>query len=123
MPRKIASKIIWPVVTHPAIRTRTSKWDETDINLDIFHVEHLQTLQLKITLLFLGIYMPEEGTQKAVAVKRLNEMNQNQLKIFEREANNMRELDHHCIVRLIGIAPQPPTMVLELVCLGKAILI
>ena len=62
--------------------------------------------------------MSEEGNQKAVAVKRLNEMNQHQVKIFEREANNMRELDHHCIVRLIGIAPEPPTMVLELVCLG-----
>ena len=89
----------------------------------IFHVDHLQTFAIKDYTFFLGIYMPEEGTQKAVAVKRLNEMNQNQLKIFEREANNMRELDHHCIVRLIGIAPQPPTMVLELVCLGKAILI
>ena len=66
--------------------------------------------------------MPEEGEQKAVAVKRLNEMNQSQMKIFEREANNMKELNHHCIVRLIGIAPDPPTMVLELVCLGKMLL-
>ena len=66
-----------------------------------------------------GIYMPEEGEAKAVAVKRLNDMNETQIKIFEREANNMSELYHHCIVRLIGIARDPPTMVLELVCLGK----
>ena len=66
--------------------------------------------------------MPEEGEKKAVAVKRLNEMNQHQMKIFEREANNMKELNHHCIVQLIGIAPDPPTMVLELVALGEMIL-
>ena len=71
---------------------------------------------------YIGIYMPEEGEKKAVAVKRLNEMNQHQMKIFEREANNMKELNHHCIVRLIGIAPDPPTMVLELVALGEILL-
>lgn len=69
---------------------------------------------------FKGIYMPAEGKRQNVAVKRLNaDLDGQKRKLFEREAGNMMQLDHHCIVQLIGISQEPPTMVLELVPLGS----
>ena len=42
--------------------------------------------------------MPEEGEKKAVAVKRLNEMNQHQMKIFE---DGSRKNQNKFIMQLI----------------------
>ena len=70
-------------------------------------------------IVYKGVYMDTNGEVKAVAVKRLNAINEKQAKDFLSEANVMMELDHHCIVHLVGISNDPPTMVLELVPFGS----
>ena len=66
-----------------------------------------------------GIYMPENGKGRSVAVKVLNSFDDQRRKAFERETSNMMQLGHHCVVQLIGIVQNPATMVLELVPMGS----
>ena len=68
---------------------------------------------------FKGQYMTEEGEVQDVAIKVLHDIDERQAQTFIREANNMMQIDHHCIVRLIGVSQTQPTMVLELVPLGS----
>ena len=66
-----------------------------------------------------GQYMTEEGEVQGVAIKVLHDIGERQAATFVREASNMMQIDHHCIVRLIGVSQTQPTMVLELVQLGS----
>ena len=50
-----------------------------------------------------GIYLPDGKDMRNVAVKKLFEMDERHRKSFEKEANNMMKLNHHCIVELIGM--------------------
>ena len=62
-------------------------------------------------VVYKGIYQNEKGQTQNVAIKRLNgPSNPKEAENFIREANIMMELDHHCIVHLIGISPEPLTM-------------
>ena len=49
-----------------------------------------------------GLYMPDEGNVRPVAVKVLNDVDEEQTKDFVQEASCMMNLDHQCIVQLIG---------------------
>ena len=46
--------------------------------------------------------MPEEGDVRGVAVKVLNDVDEEQTQNFVQEATLMMNLDHQCIVKLIG---------------------
>jgi len=73
-------------------------------------------MSTKIEKFFAGLDIVEI---KSVAIKRLNAVNPKQAKDFLKEANVMMELDHHCIVHLVGVSHEPPTMILELVPFGS----
>lgn len=68
-----------------------------------------------------GVYDAPTGIQEPVAIKTLHESHNETTRIeFLREARVMMSLDHHCIVRLIGLSEGPPLlMVQELVPLGS----
>lgn len=69
-----------------------------------------------------GSYLPETGVEKDVAIKALSSeaVEPGQSEDFMREAKVMMDLDHQCIVQLLGISCGPPIlMVLELVPLGS----
>ncbi|XP_067008964.1 tyrosine-protein kinase Shark [Anabrus simplex] len=68
-----------------------------------------------------GTYLNPDGKQENVAIKTLHQehvdANRDE---FLREAKVMMGLDHHCIVKLIGVSKGPPLlMVQELVPLGS----
>ncbi|XP_026468175.1 tyrosine-protein kinase Shark-like [Ctenocephalides felis] len=68
-----------------------------------------------------GIYVINKTCQIDVAIKTLREEHVEANKEdFLREAKLMMSLDHHCIVRLIGVSQGPPLlMIQELVSLGS----
>jgi len=69
-----------------------------------------------------GSYMTEAGVVKDVAIKALSNesIEPGQSDEFLSEAKVMMDLDHQCIVQLLGISHGPPVlMVLELVPLGS----
>jgi len=69
-----------------------------------------------------GSYMSDSGVVKGVAVKALSSetIEPGQSEDFLREAKVMMDLDHQCIVQLLGISHGPPVlMILELVPLGS----
>ncbi|XP_012260350.2 tyrosine-protein kinase Shark isoform X1 [Athalia rosae] len=68
-----------------------------------------------------GVYDNWTGIQEPVAIKTLHESHSQATRIeFLREARVMMSLNHHCIVRLIGLSEGPPLlMVQELVPLGS----
>ncbi|KAH1023327.1 hypothetical protein HUJ04_012553 [Dendroctonus ponderosae] len=70
---------------------------------------------------FEGLFVKENGEELRVAIKTLrNEQMENNKENFRREAEVMTNLNHHCIVKLLGICLGPPLqMVQELVPLGS----
>ncbi|KAK0083927.1 hypothetical protein PV325_007928 [Microctonus aethiopoides] len=68
-----------------------------------------------------GVYETPSGTTEAVAIKTLRDSHNNVTREeFLREARLMTNLNHHCIVKLIGFSEGPPLlMVQELVRLGS----
>eukprot|EP00092_Neocalanus_flemingeri_P028200 GFUD01030624.1.p1 GENE.GFUD01030624.1~~GFUD01030624.1.p1 ORF type:complete len:807 (+),score=129.29 GFUD01030624.1:58-2478(+) len=69
-----------------------------------------------------GSYMTEAGIVKDVAIKALSNetIEPGQSDEFLSEAKVMMDLDHQCVVQLLGISHGPPVlMVLELVPLGS----
>lgn len=70
-----------------------------------------------------GVYTMSNGETVKVAIKTLHEEHLNGNKgreNFLREAQVMMGLDHHCIVKLIGLVSGPPLrMIQELVPLGS----
>ena len=71
---------------------------------------------------FKGSYMTDAGVVKDVAIKALSDetIEPGQSEDFLREAKVMMDLDHQCVVQLLGISHGPPVlMILELVPLGS----
>jgi len=71
-----------------------------------------------------GSYMTESGDVKEVAIKALSHesLEPGQSDEFLSEARVMMDLDHQCIVQLLGISHGPPIlMILELVPLGSVL--
>jgi len=71
-----------------------------------------------------GSYMTEAGVVKDVAIKALSNesIEPGQSEEFLSEAKVMMDLNHHCIVQLLGISHGPPVlMILELVPLGSVL--
>ena len=69
-----------------------------------------------------GNYMTDSGVMKDVAIKALSSetIEPSQSEEFLREAKVMMDLDHQCVVQLLGISHGPPVlMILELVPLGS----
>ncbi|XP_015522213.2 tyrosine-protein kinase Shark isoform X1 [Neodiprion lecontei] len=68
-----------------------------------------------------GVYDAPTGVREPVAIKTLHESHSEATRAeFLREARVMMSLNHHCIVRLIGLSLGPPLlMVQELVPLGS----
>ena len=71
---------------------------------------------------FKGSYMNNSGVVKEVAIKALSSesIEPGQSEDFLKEARVMMDLNHHCVVQLLGISHGPPVlMILELVPLGS----
>ena len=69
-----------------------------------------------------GSYMTDAGLVKDVAIKALSSesVEPGQSEEFLKEAKVMMDLDHQCVVQLLGISHGPPVlMILELVPLGS----
>lgn len=67
-------------------------------------------------VVYKGLYMNEKGETRAVAVKVFSEINEKQSKDFAREAQVMMQVDHHCIVQLVGVCIDSPGSLLVLYC-------
>lgn len=69
---------------------------------------------------YIGTYTKRNGEEINVAIKTVrNEQNETHT-AFLKEAHVMMKLNHHCIVKLIGVSKGPPLlMVQELVSLGS----
>lgn len=70
---------------------------------------------------FRGTYTKPDGEVAEVAIKTLHNEHLDRGKDnFIREAHVMMKLNHHCIVKLIGLSPGPPLMMVqELVNVGS----
>lgn len=61
--------------------------------------------------MYKGVYDSPSGIQEDVAIKTLQETHSEATKQeFLREARLMTSLDHHCVVKLIGLSEGPPLL-------------